>query len=597
MQVRAVVRQTLKTLGLAASSLVAAGVLAQAFDLNQLERQGRLESAYEQAVAEGSGGVFGSAERQQQVEAMRDRLAQRELARLEAELKKNRQVFGVASLASTEALRGRGDKLKKYDEVRFAQWSQRLDSETERAKKVMETVRSKLGQTPEVEVQARLDLMKSLALLGGAGSEEEKTYLQAVATTREAAFAQGQKAFGEGRHAVAAAAFELVARLDPAHREAAKLLVLARLGIIEGLWREAADDTARTQALQLLQATVATPEYAVHRAEAAPAAARVQAVNVAQVRKALDEARLIDAIGGVLRGRRLAAALGTGGRLAEETALLDRLREASAKAAGANQPGLAYAYQRVADELIAREPETQKQLGERRQLALAALRPAVRLSVNAAGAEGAPLAERLRAAMTRTWPADVALADAAVDGELQVTVADAGVDSEERKGRKVFRAPGGSEEVGVDVYLLRKKARLAVTAGFAAPGAAAVSVSETFRAQAEDERHDGLQVGSLVVPVKLAELPSDALMLERLADEAAVYALGRLAAVRADPVQRLAGRAAALGKSGPLPAAAEALAQLALAKDRAGQPAKADYDRAQRDALLAAPALFGVKTP
>jgi hypothetical protein len=527
---------------------------------------------------------------------MRERLAQIEQQRLEADLKKNRQVFGAASLASTEALRRQGDKLRRFDEARHAQWMARLDSEAERTRKVMETVRARFDQTPEADIPARLDLMKSLALLGGPGSEEEKVFLQAQSAAKEGAYQQGAKAHSEGRHGEAGAALEFVVRLDPAYKDAGKLLLLSKIGAIEGMWAAAEDDAARGRALQLLKQTIASPEYVKHVAEAAPAAARLPARNLELVKRALEQGRLIEAIGGVLRGRQIAAAMGSAGGLAEEKALLERLRQAAAASVAAGLPALGYAYQRVANELIPGESETRRLLAESRSGAEAATPPVVRVAVASAQAERSALAEALRTRIVQSWPAGIVQAGETirwVDWVLQVKVTDAAVESDERKGRKLVRAPGGSEDIGIELRLVRKRAHLSISIVLAdAERPDAPALAETFRSQAEDEAHDGLQVGGFSVLVKLAELPADVALLDKLAIDAADFVLARLAETRSDRPRRLTERAAQLARAGQGPAAANALALAALLKEMGGQPAKAEYDRAQLEALQVAPAVL-----
>lgn len=295
--------------------------------------------------------------------------------------------------------------------------------------------------------------------------------------------------------------------------------------------------------------------------------------------------------------------------LPEENALLQKLRAASEQAARRELPGLAYAYQRVADELLPRQEETQRLLAERRAAAERALQPAVTVQMASVAADR-PTDSQVLTALAQTldqrWPSSLRRApEGASPGSgwiLGVRIVEAGVASEERAARKIVRTPSG-EEISVAMSLLRKNAALAVALRLGEVGEATVEKIERFVLQADGERHDGIEVGGLSLPAKQADLPADTALLDRLVGQAVDHLVAQLSALPSEPLRYFSARAQRLQKSAQPVPAADAHMLAALAAERAAKagpgstpPAgiKSGYDRAQLDALLVTAALFAV---
>jgi hypothetical protein len=126
---------------------------------------------------------------------------------------------------------------------------------------------------------------------------------------------------------------------------------------------------------------------------------------------------------------------------------------------------------------------------------------------------------------------DVNAGDVNVDALISGNVLEVKVDSSKTPNKRRLQTTVG--DIFITSTLHRKAAVFAVSYRLATVGNDPIIFPDsiTLQAQYEDESNEGVEVGELVIPYKVAKLPADEEILEKLAREVAGVIAGNLAAI------------------------------------------------------------------
>lgn len=528
--------------------------------------------------------IIGSGKKEQ-LATIGDRLARTELARLAESLKALRLASGVLPSTVISDKRPEGEKLKRWSETRYREWGTLLANEAASTRKAIDLEKAKLEKIPPSDVLGRVAVSSAVAALSGAGSAEEAAHRQLVDDTKHQLHSAGTKALRDKATAVAEKAFTDLLTLDPAYQGAPRMLILTRLQSIEREFREPRGDESVEQAFKQLQTMHREGQFKDLAKEVEPVALDVRTYYQTLGAAALAEDRLADADRLFRRARSVPGVAADAPGIAEEAPLVDKVRAYYEHAQSAGKFGLALAYLKVIETYQAEYPQFNKQLRETREQVLGNAQKRLGISSFGGSADtarlGSAVSAKVAQALVQELPDDIRLIErdqlqavlreqeilsmqnkaslsiVATDMLVHGTLVEANVETEVKAGRQVKRVKTGEtskpnpawlawgelpaftrektarpaelliepvmEDVAINVGVHRKRGALSVAFKLidSASGNVLFSRSETVRRTAESESSDAVQLGSFMVPMRVADLPSDNEMLGTMVDEVA----------------------------------------------------------------------------
>lgn len=492
---------------------------------------------------------------------------------------------GVVPLVALDAIRGRADKIRRWSEPQSRQFQQRIDAEQAATRKKIDEEKAAADRLPENRVKERLAALERAGALGGKGSAEETAYQQRLNDTKQRLYQDGVRLTAEKQLDAAEAAFAALREVDAAYRDLPAQVRQLRLAQVEREYREPRSDDAVEAAYRQLLELAADPYWAEQKKNAAALLAEVRAYYQSLAAAALQESRLADCYRAVVRARAVGRLAADAAPLPEESILVEKVKAAFDAALRTNHAGLAYGQLLVIQELQPDFPQLQKLLRETRDKALESAQRKVGTNhftaMNENAKLGAAVASKVAQILGQELRHDIRLIEreqlqavlreqeiraiqdrsalniASTDFLIQGNVVEAAVEIDEKKGRKVARVKTGEkrhdnpefrdwltlsqaerakrarppetvaepvlEDVTINVGVHRKKGMLSIAFKLVDSANAKIlfTQTESFSRTAESESSDAIQLGEYVVPMKVAELPSDSEMMSALTDEAA----------------------------------------------------------------------------
>lgn len=441
-------------------------------EIDKAERDGQLETLFEQLSSPKSGLAALAGNNAQQLVLVGSRLADREARQLRADLEKLRPPSRFVPLKEIDGLRARAEKIKRWDGARHQALLADLDGERRRTEAEIQTRRTAIGQLTEADHQRRLALLAEIATLGGSGSPDEQAFRRQTDETKGKLYLEGTAAYQNRQYELAERTLQTLREIDPGYREVGKYLALARLPAVEKTFKEPQSDEQLVAAFQRLFQLNELFPFERMAAEVTPTLQGLRGHYLALAAAAVTEERLAEAYQALENARRIAGLAGIQGGAPEEAAFVERLRQRIEQAGLKQQAGLMLGFLNMVEELQADFPQLKKTVRETKDRIYDKALKRVGTSNFTKGNEaydkqGASVTAKIAQSLFQALPQDIRLVErdqlqavlreqeilalqnktalniSSADYLIQGSILESSVETDEKKGRKVMRVKTG----------------------------------------------------------------------------------------------------------------------------------------------------------
>jgi hypothetical protein len=528
-------------------------------------------------------------------------LADQRVTELDAGLEEARlPIEGLIPLTALDTARKQAEPIQEWDAKRYGEFTARLGELEQAARDAIEVRRSEIGQLDADDYPGRLARVVQVIALVGEGSEQAAPWekrrdeLLVSLDSSVSAAIEGQE-YDDAKRML-----EMARQIDPENAQLSGQLATVDSKLFERRFWKALEDGDPDGAYTMLRDQSDAENFAEIRAKLADSAGPMADYFVELAAAQTAAGNLPDAYRYFSQARGIRKLLGAPqhGTLPAESTFIETVKKQYWEARKGNQPGLAWAYLSVIDDLEPSSPSHRRLMRETREAVLAVAvhsLAALPFQNSSTGPEfGEAVAAKIIQHLFEEIPEDIRiiereqLADvlrerelkegderlASVDYIVQGDILEAKVDSTERQGRKTMRVVTGTttetnpsylrwinlsekerkktpepprevsvdkkEDISVNVTVQRKVGLFSVSYRVVDTESAKVIYADSLleKAEHEDTSTEGVELGEFKQPFKLASLPSDLEILAELADEVSAEISRRLAKVLANPEDR-----------------------------------------------------------
>lgn len=564
-------------------------------------------------------------------------LAEKTSEEIRDELEKARRDDGLLGLASIDDARVRLPEVQHLDPATAKRLEIFLDQETERTEKAIATRLSERDALPEEEVAKRLDLTNDVLELSAPGTDrtlslegERRDLLAQVQKSVDTAI-QNEQYEEAGRMA------RLAAEADPDNPAIREQVDTIDSKLFEQRFWKALETGDPDGAYKMLKEASEADNFDAIRSHLASSADPMADFFVALAAEATGKGNLPEAYRWFSQARSIRRLLGKGQleQRPEEAAFVEIVKKRYWEARKEGQPGLAWAFISVIQELEPDSPSLRRMVRETREQVeqVAVKRLAALPFQNSSGGPefGEAVSSKVIQHLFQTIPQDIRiiereqLADilrekeigqgkeklASADYIVQGDILEAKVDSTEKKGKKTMRVVtetvteqnpaylrwleldsddrddipqppqeikvAKKEDVSVNMTLHRKVGVFSVSYRLIDANSAKVLYADSLhkKIENEDTSTEGVELGDFKLPFKLASLPSDLEILQQLSDEVSAEIGDRLAKVLENPEDRYAETGERFVSEGNFAKASEQFAYADVLATRKGKDTEA----------------------
>lgn len=606
-------------------------------ELQTARQTGNLETVYDQYAARLAGQKLTSEDGQKalaQLNQIGDTLAKKLEQDIRSEINQQSTASGLVPLPVVDAQIARLPRMEKWSPQRHSKLAAELNELKGRTQARITSQQNQLARLTENEMGQRVSVLDDLAKLTGDDrySRERSAVLDTLRKRAEDALKNEQ--YGEAKQALTA-----LQQATPEDTTLGSKITLADARLFEKkFWDSLADgklDDAYTQFMSLSQ----TKEFPEILKRLSKSSDDMVAYFVAQAGTALSENRLADAYKLLNQAHDLRAKTkpDDSSRSPQEDAFLKAMYEGYQTAFKAGQVGLALGRLRVIEHFNPDYPNLRANLRATQDAALAKATKKVSTAAftdSSGNAEfGGAVAAKVTEFLFEKIPNDIKIIErdqfqailrekeigaagdtalASADYLIQGKILESRVDTTENRSKKTMRVVTDTstianpayeqwlalpdsqrgklpepahtitqekkEDVTINLQIMRKVGIISASYRLveARTGRVLATGSETAKEEFTDEGNEGIELGQFRMPFKLASLPADTEILQKLTDKISGVIGEKLVQELKDPELRYAATAKRFDDEGDAASAAENEAYaLALAslkgQDTAGQ--------------------------